>query len=397
MQCARSGSTSATPVVGLSVLFLALAACSLNGEATGGGPTPTDVDGDDLDAPMASRRDGGVDASTDARANPPPLRDAEGDALVAPVDAAVDARAPADASVDVGADAAPPDGAVEAGAPDAGPTCVVAGNYAALVDFNVEWVPTTLGGVLPVLEGGQGSIRMFATVRLDANGSSVVEPCGTTVPDFEGTPLVGGELYGGDIPVAAWDAPSMPNFATRWTTVCDRPGCGYLGEETNFVIGARALTPNAPWPLQGGWAESGQYEATDDDADGRLGLTMITRGPPKVNAAGRAYSFPPVGLATYGRARKLMLAMQLRVKLSGALQSCDLITGSSSSAEAHVSAVGCTGVYDMTTEELDCAPEVAQFVDRNLPMWVVKGATFKMQRLPPGGGCYTARTLLTQP
>ncbi|MET0287231.1 MAG: hypothetical protein ABW352_22290 [Polyangiales bacterium] len=393
MQCARSGSTQSRRPRALALLLIALAACSLNGEGTGGDRAPVD-DEEDIDDPMASRRDAGVDAMADARTQPPkPEPDAARDAFVPPSDAALDARAPVDAS----ADAALADAEVDAGPVDAGPACVVAGNYAALVDFNVEWIPTTLGGVLPVLKGGQGSIRMFATVRLDANGSSVVEPCGTTVPDFEGTPIVGGELYGGDIPVAAWDAPAMPSFPTRWSTVCDRPGCGYLGEETNFVIGARAVTPNAPWPLQGGWIESGQYEATDDDGDGRPGLTMITRGPPKVNPAGRPYAFPPVGLATYGRARKLSLAMQLRVKLSGALQSCDLITGSSSTAEAHVSAVGCTGVYDMTTDELDCAPEVAQFVDTNLPMWTVKGATFKMQRLPPGGGCYTARTLLTQP
>jgi hypothetical protein len=384
MQCARSGSISFLCMLAVSAWF---AACGLQGEGTG--PIAPD---DDDDAPTGVRRDGGLDAAVDARTkptpdDPPPVDATVADAFIPVGDASFDARVPPpDASHDA---------AVDTGAPDAaGPVCSVPGSYAALVDFNVAWIPTTLGGVLPVLKGGQGSIRMIATVKLDATGGALVEPCGTTVPDFEGADIVGAELYGGDIPVEAWDAVTMPSFRTRWATSCDRPGCSYLGDEATLVIGARPVAEGALWPAPGAWVESGQYEATDDDDDGRPGLTMITRGPPMTNADGRPYSYPPVGIAQFGRARKLHLAMSLRVKLSGTLHTCDEISGSSSSAEVHVSAIGCTGVLEGDVEELLCDPETSRFVDKNLPMWTVNDSAFKMVRLPPGGGCYTARTLL---
>jgi hypothetical protein len=378
MQC-----STALYMLAVSAWF---AACSLQGEGTG--PIAPE---DDVDAPSGMRRDGGLDAAIDARSKPPPDDPPPADATTldafVPVgDAALDARVQPDASRDAAADASAPDAA--------GPVCSLPGAFAALVDFNVEWIPTTLGGVLPVLKGGQGRIRMYAMVKLDAAGSALVEPCGTSVPDFEGADIVGAELYGGDIPVAAWDATTMPSFRSRWATFCDRPGCGYQADEATLVIGARPLYEDAIWPPQGGWAESGEYEATDDDNDGSPGLTMITRGPPMTNAEGRPYSFPPVGIAQYGRARKLHLAMSLRVKLSGTLQTCDEISGVSTAADVHVSAVGCTGVLDGDAEELVCAPETSQFVDANLPMWTVKDSTFKMGRLPPGAGCYTVRTLL---
>jgi hypothetical protein len=310
---------------------------------------------------------------------------------------AVDARAPDtlnDARVamrDAASDAAHADAARA----DAGPSCALSGSFAALVDFDVAWVPTTIAGFLPVLEGGRGSIRMYATVRLDALGNAVVKPCGTTVPDFEGTDPVGGELYGGDIPNAAWDAPSMPSFTTRYAMSCATPGCGYVGQESTFVIGARSLGSGL-WPTAGGWSASGEFEATDDDGDGRSGITMITRGPPQTDDAGRPYAYPPVGVAQYGRARKLMLAMSLRVKLDGTLRTCDLIEGSSSKAEVHVSAIGCTGVLDGDSQEIECSADVASFVDANLPVWTVQSASFKMMRLPQGAGCYYARTILMQ-
>ncbi len=395
MQCAPSGSSSKTLHV-LAVLTLVFGSgCSLQGEATGS-RTPA-VSGDDGEDPAAddvevdqgrptgSRRDAGRDGGLDAAADARVPRDASKDAAALDAEVEVDARA--DATVDAH---------VEAGAVDAGPPCSVAGSYAGLLDFNVQWVPTSIGGVLPVLMGGSGSIRLFSTVQLDANGGAVVQPCGTTVPDFEGTEVVGAELYGGDIPVAAWDAPSMPKFATRWSTVCDRPGCGYLGPQTTFVLGARAAGDAGVWPTQGSWS-TGSYVTSDDDGDGFPGITMLTRGPPMTNLEGRPYAYPPVGVASYGRARKLRLAMQLRVQLQGVLQTCDLIGGSSTNADVHVSAVGCTGVLDTDSTEQECPPEVAQFVDQNLPMWTVRGATFKMMRLPPGGGCYTARAILTQP
>lgn len=388
MQGARSGSTSFTRRFLITALFAATA-CSLEGEGTGSGTA--EVDDDPVDTPTAARGDGGLDAALDANTKPPPDEppvDAARDAFVPVGDAALDAQAPRDASPDAHV--------VDAGEVDAGPPCSVAGNYAALVDFNVAWIPTTIGGVLPVLEGGAGSIRMFALARLDALGSAIIEPCGTTVPDFEGTDVVGGELYGGDVPVAAWDAVTMPSFNTRWATFCNRPGCGYQGDEATFVIGARPVVAAAVWPPQGGWVSSGQFEATDDDNDGQPGLTMITRGPPVTDAAGRPYAFPPVGVASFGRARKLHLAMSLRVKLMGTLETCDAIGGVSSAADVHVSAVGCTGVLEGEAEEKLCAPETAQFVDTNLPMWTVKSSSFKMKRLPPGGGCYTARALLSQ-
>lgn len=409
MQCARPGSHSVAnnSLRGLVVAawVVSLGACSLQGEGTGRTQISAGDDSE-IDSPTGARRDAGLDAAADARATPANPRDASPDAEGGKTDAGEDRDAEADAGPagDAGSDAeVAPDAHVadaqvaDAKVPDAGPACDMPGTYAARMDFDVKWVPTTLGGVLPVLKGGQGLITMFATVRLAASGASVVVPCGTTVPDFESTDVVGAELYGGDIPVTAWDAPTMPSYSTHWATSCDRPGCSYAGDEATFVIGARPSVASALWPAQGGWDASGQYEATDDDNDGRPGITMITRGPPMTNVDGREYSFPPVGLAQYGRARKLMLAMSLRLKLAGELESCDAIKGRSSDAEVHVSAIGCTGVYDMQADELVCAPEVAQFVDTNLPMWTVQGASLTMRRLPPGGGCYTARALLSEP
>jgi hypothetical protein len=348
-------------------------ACSLSGEGTGESALLRDA------APLVPRRDGGLDATIESSS----VADAEPE-TPEPLarDASSDARPPGDAGSDADA---------------AGSVCTVAGDYAAQLDFRVEWGTTTLGGIFPVLQAGQGSMRLFAAVHLDPSGAAVLEPCGVTVPDFAGTLLVGGELYGGEVPTTAWDASTMPSFESRWSETCDGPTCDYSVDPVTFLLGARQVGATGAWPGQGAWTASGQYQATDDDNDGSPGLTMLTKGPPLTTADGKPYSFPPVGLANVGRSRKLRLAMLFRAGMAGTTQACGVSSGMSKASDLHVSAVGCTRQPDGATQEVACTASVAQFVDANLPKWTLADTTYKMVRMPSAGSCAAVRQLLTLP
>jgi hypothetical protein len=419
MQCARPGSPPPEPpehrasaahgraaAACLSAL-LWLAGCSLDNTGTGGEIVPPD---DALGQPAGERRDASADNSK-ADGGKLDARTPAVDGRVPPVDAtAADATAvvvppPPDAEVtstdaQVIRDARVADARVVDAAPDpavdAGPMCDLAGSFGVRMDMDVKWGPVVLAGFVPVLQPGRGNMRVYLTAHTDAaTGGRLVEPCGLEVPDFQGTQAFGNELYGGDIPKAAWDARTMPSWNSRWTAACNYPGCAYDSDAMDVVLGARFTgTGSVLWPAPGGWGASGMFEGVDDDSDGKPGITMITRGPNETSPGGRLYSYPPVGFADFGRARTLQLAAQLRMKFGGMLQSCDQISGTVPAAEVHISAVGCTGVLSGETMEEPCAPEVTQFVDSNLPVWTVQSATFQMVRLPMGAGCYTTRAVL---
>jgi hypothetical protein len=419
MQCARAGSTppkapehrasffhGRAAAAWLSAL-LCLAGCSLDNSGTGVDVVPDD----DLDQPAGERRDasaasgkadgGKVDGgkrdprapAVDGRVPPVDATAADATAVAAPLPPDVEVTPPGAQGV---SDAHVADTGVVDAAVDAGPTCDLAGSFGVRVDMDVKWGPVVLAGFVPVLQPGRGNMRAYLTVNTkEATGGSLVEPCGLDVPDFQGTQAFGSELYGGDIPKAAWDARTMPSWNSRWTAPCSHPGCTYDSEAMDMVLGARPKgTGSVLWPAPGGWGTSGMFEGVDDDSDGKPGLTMITRGPDQTSPSGRLYAYPPVGFADFGRARTLQLALQLRMKFGGVLQSCDQISGTVPAAEVHISAVGCTGVLNGEAMEEPCAPDVTQFVDSNLPVWTVQNATFQMVRLPMGAGCYTARAVL---
>ncbi|HEY6879905.1 MAG TPA: hypothetical protein VI299_17885, partial [Polyangiales bacterium] len=279
MHPARSGSTSLRRpwyrALGIALLGAPAFACSLSGAGLGDPQAPADEE-PAVEGPAGQRRDASPDAG-----GPPQLADDAALGVPAATDAMVtDARqgvrdamsavaqdasvTPIDAggvSSDAGGDGA--DAARDAGG-EAGPTCSALGSFAARIDLNVAWAPTTALGLVPVLVGGKGTLSVLALLRIEAGGAATIEPCGVTLPDFEGTASAGGELYGGDIADKAWNAPSMPSFEAQTAFACAHAGCRFTAAKSTMVLGARFVAGNGVWPAPGGWALSGEFKASDD-------------------------------------------------------------------------------------------------------------------------------------
>lgn len=330
----------------------------------------------------ARTRDAGLeDAASEPRdaalrdATSNPAEDAAADASAALADAASEPR---DASPP--ADAAPPS------------SCALAGTYAALFDYDVNWQGTTLAGIVPLLRPGRGRVRIWSLLEVQESGvRSRVRGCGAELPDFaSGNAQVGAELYASYFPEATWDAASMPRWNLAWTPSCLEPGCAIASDALAATLGAR-VGPNSPWPGPNG--SIAQLMLVDHDDDGEPGVTLLPRGPRESSASGFPYSQMPLNWRLNARATRLSMALQVGFRLEGKLESCDALAGTVREGRVENRVVGCHGTAGDAGEAV-CTPEQVRFADQNLPSWTVNAGAWRARRIADGASCADVRGAL---
>ncbi|MDB4989560.1 MAG: hypothetical protein JWN04_4738 [Myxococcaceae bacterium] len=269
--------------------------------------------------------------------------------------------------------------------------CEPAGSYALRIDYAVSWGATSFtdayGVSYPVFAAGSGTLTLLARLTLGDDAKkpeAVLEPCGTTLPDFAGGSIgYLSERYNSYVPSASWNAPTMPSWTVPFSASCATGGCTLQLDNLDALIGAKA-TGKDP-------SSNPTLKTVDQDGDGRDAVTYISRGPPELNAANHAYSYLTLG--TSARARKLDMVLAMSAALEGAYQSCDMVTGSASASHAEQHAVGCTGVVTGTANEVECDAPTLNLLEMSLPVWSVTSTSFRAVRVPENS-CNTVRAAL---
>jgi hypothetical protein len=289
-------------------------------------------------------------------------------------------RATEPATHDAGASAGEPtstDSGLTEGAPD---TCTVQGTYALETEVSVSWEGSSVSG-LALIAGGTGKVVMRALTMLDGRTrQATLSPCSLTLPDFETAPgsVIGKELYGMDVPDESWDNPAMPRWQTPWGLSCDAPGCSIFSGMVEAVVGARVTSMPFTWPGPTGPRDG--FMPSDDDADGLLGLTLVTRGPDSPKKGGEPYAYPPLVTSLLSRARAVMVAVGMRSQMQGTLETCDRYSGTLSFGGLYARTLGCTKQFGMR-RDAPCEANDMQFLDDHLPVWRVEGGRFRATRI----------------
>ncbi|MDB4972911.1 MAG: hypothetical protein JWN48_1252 [Myxococcaceae bacterium] len=310
----------------------------------------------------ARRLDGGF-----VRIAPPPA-DAEHDGAPPASDAAP--------STDAGTSAVPPSSTPTAmGKAE----CGVEGRYALDVEADVHWSGSALLDVVPVIVPGSGTITIRAFFDVRAQGpayTSEVRACAATVPSFAAST---GEQYGIDFPPALFEKLSR-QWSTATRLACLEPGCAvetdYLAVQLGTVLPSYEDWPSPRDPLDSSLV-------SDDDHDGRPGISVSVRGPD----GDPPHQYPPASYLLDERIGELMLALRVGAALDGVRASCDQLSGSASTLNLDIRAVGCR-----LTTGVPCTLEQLSFVNTNLPTWKVDRGRWKATRLAADAGCEQALT-----
>ncbi len=335
----------------------------------------------------AGKEDGGRprrDAAADAQRNPP----AETDAGLPEHDTGTE-----DAEVEPG-DASTGEPDDDAGVTeDAGSgMCSLDITLSAEVLFDVDWRGTTLAGIVPVLNAGNGAIRVV--VRLDLRGGSnsvrsLVTACDAHMPDFEASWLIG-EVYAGLFPKDSWDQPTMPRWDLGWRFDCRTPGCAFGSDQIVATIGARASAQDV-WPGRTG--EMSMIVPVDHDDDGLPGYTIHSANSSEHSADGKPYSEIPVSWTLGARAVDAAIALQLAGMFSGTFEDCDTLVGSVNSGRIEARAISCIAHDGPSGSEYTCSADQAAFLDENLPNWTVTGGRFRAKRIGGDADCAAVRAV----
>jgi hypothetical protein len=209
------------------------------------------------------------------------------------------------------------------GDPDAGfiaGGCDFDGTWATKLTIGVDWVPQGLMGV--ILAPGRGLIQQWVLSTRVQNGTKVTDTavvCGISLPDFSGTPVVGGETYGVRFPDSLFDKNHLSPFTIDGTLSDSSPHAKYSSPATAVLLGMTLNSPaTAPWPAT-------VTTAVDSDMDMNPGVTVNAATGPLPNDAGTYQTFPvdPFG----SRADQLYVVIRQVTALSGAASDCDHLSG----------------------------------------------------------------------
>lgn len=285
--------------------------------------------------------------------------------------------------------------------PDAkAPGCDLNGTYVLAAEADVDWEGTSLAGFIPVLAAGSGVLDLVILLRIEDKGGgrleAVARACDVRVPEFQSTTV--GETYAVAFPVESWDALGIPSWKLTLTAECHEPGCAVESDQLDALVGADLDDPAGPWP---GKRDEPGIRYPDHDNDGYPGFTVVTLGPEHTDAAGKAYSRPPVDVLTAERAAKIMLGIRFSTRFVGALDSCDGFTGDGPGTRIDTRAVTCVRYSQFGTERECDTPTSAlgsqrDFVDGNLPAWRVADTRWRGARIADDASCADARARLTE-
>ncbi|MGO9836291.1 MAG: hypothetical protein ACLP1X_18980 [Polyangiaceae bacterium] len=280
-------------------------------------------------------------------------------------------------------------GTADAASPDAATTCDFAGTWGSKLVIDVSWTPQGITGIL--LASGNGTITQWILSTRTLNGDSTTESavaCGIDLPDFDGTAIAGGEVYGVRFPDSLFDNGYLPAFAINGTFSGSLPGATYNTSAAAVLLGLTLTNPTtAPWPAT-------ITTEVDMDQDGEPGVTANT-------LQGNGYTYPPVDVFETNRADELYLAIRQVTQLSATATDCNTLTGtvsiptitsggtSKSAIDSHV--IGCR-IAGTTT---NCNSTQWSFVDNTQPVFAPSGgSSFASMRMANGSTCANVRQAL---
>lgn len=292
-----------------------------------------------------------------------------------------------DASVDSPGIDGGPDGV----ASDAPAACDFSGTWGSRLVIDVSWTPQGITGIL--LAAGSGTITQWLMTTRTMSGNTATESavvCGIALPDFDGTAIAGGQVYGIRFPNTLFDNAYVPAFDVHGTFSGSGLGSAYNTTAAAVLLGLTLSNPTTtPWP-------STITTEVDMDKDGQPGVTA--------NAlTGNGYSYPPVDLFETNFADELYLAIRQVTQLSATAADCDHLTGTVSiptiynpssgtskpAIDSHV--IGC---WDSTTGMV-CNSSQTSFVDNTQPVFTPSGgSSFSSERMPSGSTCAAVRLAL---
>jgi hypothetical protein len=269
--------------------------------------------------------------------------------------------------------------------------CDFSGTWGSRLVVNVSWTPQGLTGI--ILSPGSGTITQWLLSTRTLNGNTPDESavvCGIDLPDFDGTAIAGGEVYGIRFPNALFDGSHIPAFAIHGTFSGSSPGSTYNTSAAAVLLGLTLGNPTtSPWPS----TISTQVDMDHDGAPGVTADSLQTGG----------YTYPPVDIFKTNRADQLYLAIRQVTQLSATATDCDHLKGTVSiptlsdpssgtskpAIDSHV--IGCR----ISGTGMPCDSTQWSFVDNTQPVFAPSGTTsFTSLRLPAAATCATVRGML---
>jgi len=286
-------------------------------------------------------------------------------------------------------DGAPVEGGSDASPADAGTACNFNGVWGSRIVIDVRWSPQGITGI--VLASGSGTITQWLMSTLSLSGtaatlSTVV--CGIDLPDFDGTAIAGGEVYGIRFPDSLFDNAYIPAFTISGTLTGASPGATLTTSAAAVLLGLTLPSPTTdPWPAT-------ITTEVDMDMDGKPGVMAGA-------LQGNGYTYPPLDIFESTRADRLYLAIRQVTALSATATDCNDMTGTVSipsitsggtskpAIDSHI--LGCR-VAGGTT---DCSSSQTSFIDNTQPVFTPTGtSSFTSLRMASGSTCAQVRQSL---
>jgi hypothetical protein len=282
---------------------------------------------------------------------------------------------------------------------DAAPgSCDFTGTWGSRLTVDVTWTPAGLNLQTFVLAPGAGTITQWIMGARVQHGTSLEDTtvvCGIVLPDFQGTQVVAGQVYGVIFPDSIFDGMKLPTFEVDGVVTRSAPGATYSTSAAAALLGLTMANPTTdPWPAT-------VTTATDSDKDGTPGVTVnAAQGPVPPPSDAGFYSDFPVGIPAPFQpvivADRLDLAIRQVTQVTGTVTDCDHVSGKVSipqlggqyAINSHV--IGCELVDGGA-----CSDTQASFVDNTQPVFTPSGATtYESVRLPSGATCAMVRGML---
>lgn len=231
-------------------------------------------------------------------------------------------------------------------APAAVGGCPARFTLATRASMDMSW-PDTIGYL-----GGKSKLHAWTKIThtlSEAGSTWQATPCGVSLPIVTTSPLLDGVELSNEIPVAAFDLPSMPRTTGRatWTN-------GTYALETVTVLGATLSDAQAAWPVRKALVPA------DHDGDGKIGVTAIPK-------QGGVFGLPPTDIGQIDHADQIYIASRISLRLSAPASSC------SAPSDGNVEPVGfdytIIGCHALGRD--DCKEEEVNLLSNNSPTFML--------------------------
>jgi hypothetical protein len=266
--------------------------------------------------------------------------------------------------------------AAEGGAAPTGAAvnCELPGEYtrANRLALELKW-PSTIA-----IEGGTGSLIAWTKAKYvrQADGTTRIEshPCGTITPTVTATALAGGLKSEFQVPIGAFESPSMPAYEGTLTQASSM----LILDPGPNLIGATLSDPNGAWPLPA------DLMAIDHDGDGSPGVTALP-------TEGEGYLKPPSSVSQTEFIDRVFIASRIRLKVMITRTDC------SPMLQAAIEPVG----FDYTIvgchvkDRDDCTASETRFLSNQGPRFMLgKIGTWTEVEVPASASCADVRAAL---